>query len=207
MWCEVPQGVAPPNALAVHIVPAGDSPPAPGPLSLGAVAYTDLDLTTVTGATINVRKPDGTVVTWSATYTAATPLAVTGATNASPIVLTVPSTLGIGETVTVASVGGNTAANGDWFAQVLTPTTVALYQDAQFLLPSTGNAPYTSGGTCTPNDLATVTHAFAAPTGSSPYGDCDQIGPYSLAVELSVTGGTVPCKGVVLQVVSDYATS
>ncbi len=72
---------------------------------------------------------------------------VTGATNASPIVLTVASTTGItaGDVLVVGGVGGNTAANGTWVAGTVTSTTVQLLT----LLDSnnsTGNAAYTSGG-------------------------------------------------------------
>ena len=83
---------------------------------------------------------------------------VTGATNASPIVLTLqqpanptfplPLAANALAVMTVTGVGGNTAANGTWLAQVTGPNTVALYsQDAtgtQFA--SGGNANYTTGG-------------------------------------------------------------
>ena len=67
---------------------------------------------------------------------------VTDATNASPIVITTSASHGYptGYGVTVASVGGNTAANGDWTITNLTSTTFSL--DG-----STGNGSYTSGGT------------------------------------------------------------
>lgn len=67
---------------------------------------------------------------------------VTGATNASPIVITTSAAHGLadGQDVTIASVGGNTAANGTFTVDVLTSTTFALLQ-------STGNGTYTSGGT------------------------------------------------------------
>ena len=69
-------------------------------------------------------------------------LTITGATNASPIVLTVSSTteLRTGMTVTVANVGGNTAANGRWASiTVVDATHVSL--DG-----STGSGAYTTGG-------------------------------------------------------------
>ena len=73
-----------------------------------------------------------------------TSLSVTGATNASPIVLTVSSTTGTSlrnnDTVVVSGVGGNTAANGTWLVEVASSTTIKL-------LGSTGNGSYTSGGT------------------------------------------------------------
>jgi len=66
---------------------------------------------------------------------------ITGATNASPIVITSASHgLTTGTRVTVASVGGNTAANGDFTVTRVDANTFSL--DG-----STGNASYTSGGT------------------------------------------------------------
>jgi hypothetical protein len=68
---------------------------------------------------------------------------ITGATNASPIQITVANHgLDSGETVVVASVGGNTAANGTWVITVTGANTFTLNG-------STGNGAYTSGGTAT----------------------------------------------------------
>lgn len=70
-------------------------------------------------------------------------LTVTGATNATPIVLTVTSHgLVTGDRVTVASVGGNTAANGNWTVTKVTDNTFSLDDSA-------GNGAYTSGGSVT----------------------------------------------------------
>lgn len=65
---------------------------------------------------------------------------VTGATNASPIVLTSTAHgLATGQIVTVANVGGNTAANGTFV--------ITKVNDNSFSLDgSTGNGAYTSGG-------------------------------------------------------------
>lgn len=55
--------------------------------------------------------------------------AVTNATNASPIVLTVPGWTtqpAVGQAVVVSGVNGNTAANGTWTAQASTATTLTL---------------------------------------------------------------------------------
>lgn len=67
---------------------------------------------------------------------------ISGATNASPIVVTTAAAHGLptGAYVKVASVGGNTAANGSFFVTGLSSTTFSL--DG-----STGNGAYTSGGT------------------------------------------------------------
>lgn len=68
-------------------------------------------------------------------------LAISGATNATPIVITnAASSFVVGQVVVVASVGGNTNANQTWEIQAVTSTTTTL-------LNSAGNAAYTSGGT------------------------------------------------------------
>jgi hypothetical protein len=79
-----------------------------------------------------------------AAITNSTAKTVSGATNASPIVITTSTshTFHDGDTVVIASVGGNTAANGTWTISVLTSTTFEL--DG-----STGSGAYTSGGTAT----------------------------------------------------------
>ncbi len=71
-------------------------------------------------------------------------LTVSGATNASPIVVAVsaPCQVVTGDSVVVASVGGNTAANGTF--------TVTQVDTTHFKLNGTaGNGAYTSGGTAT----------------------------------------------------------
>jgi len=68
---------------------------------------------------------------------------ITGATNANPIEITSASHGYVtGDVVTVASVGGNTNANGTW---IVTKTGTNTYT----LNGSNGNATYTSGGTST----------------------------------------------------------
>ncbi|MDB5384402.1 MAG: hypothetical protein JWM11_48 [Planctomycetaceae bacterium] len=80
----------------------------------------------------------------------ATTLAITGATNASPIVITsAAQTLTDGTPVTISSVGGNTAANGNYFAKFIDGTHFSLFQDSSLTTPVTGNAAYTSGGSWT----------------------------------------------------------
>lgn len=65
---------------------------------------------------------------------------ITGATNASPIVVTaVAHGFAVDEVVTVQSVAGNTAANGAWLISAVTADTLTLFG-------TTGNAAYTSGG-------------------------------------------------------------
>ena len=71
---------------------------------------------------------------------------ITGATNASPIVIT---SAGHGFTdgmvVIVASVGGNTAANGTWVVTDADDNTFKLYTTNG--VASSGNSEYTTGGT------------------------------------------------------------
>lgn len=68
-------------------------------------------------------------------------LAVTGATNATPIVITTSTAHGYstGMVVEISGVGGNTAANGIWTITVVNSTQFSLQQSA-------GNGNYTSGG-------------------------------------------------------------
>lgn len=76
---------------------------------------------------------------------------VTNATNATPIVITTSAAHGYttGNTVSVRSVGGNTAANGYWTVTVLTSTTFSL-------TGSVGNGAYTSGGTAIRDNLTDI---------------------------------------------------
>lgn len=76
------------------------------------------------------------------------PNRITGATNASPIVITSAThELSSGDVIRVSSVGGNTAANGDW--QITKVDSNSFSLDG-----STGNSNYTSGGTWTADSCA-----------------------------------------------------
>lgn len=89
---------------------------------------------------------------------------ITGATNASPIVLTTSAySLANGQQVTVAGVGGNAAANGTWYAKTTgyTSTTFALYQDSGLSNPVVGTGAYTSGGTVSVVVALTDTQLFS----------------------------------------------
>jgi hypothetical protein len=91
--------------------------------------------------TFRVFGASGQVANGSGTATLAESGTVTGATNASPIVITATAHgLPTGAYVKVASVGGNTAANGSFF---ITSTGANTFS----LTGSTGNGAYTSGGT------------------------------------------------------------
>ena len=74
---------------------------------------------------------------------------VTGATNATPIVVTaVAHGLADGDYVTISNVGGNTNANGSYYAKVTTYSadTFALYTDKALTTARGGNSSWTSGG-------------------------------------------------------------
>ncbi|HDY68340.1 MAG TPA: hypothetical protein ENH85_11190 [Candidatus Scalindua sp.] len=78
--------------------------------------------------------------------TLATPLTITGATNATPIVMTVVGHgLLNGDMVTQSGVGGNTAANGDFFVSNKANNTYELEDLSNTNIA--GNGAYTSGGT------------------------------------------------------------
>lgn len=79
------------------------------------------------------------------------PIAFTGASNASPIVITGATAHGMvnGQQVVIAGVAGNTAANGTWFIKYISSSSFSLYQDSSLLLPVAGNGT-TGAGTATP---------------------------------------------------------
>ena len=64
---------------------------------------------------------------------------ITGATNASPIVITPNPSYSVGQKVVISGITGNTAANGVWTVTPLTASTFALNG-------STGNGTYGGGG-------------------------------------------------------------
>ncbi len=79
------------------------------------------------------------------------PLAIAGATNASPIVIATTLAHGLqnGDPAIVSGVLGNTAANGDWTVTVVDGTHVSLNG-------SSGSGAYTGGGTIEGGDLGEV---------------------------------------------------
>ena len=105
---------------------------------------------------------------------------ITGATNATPIVITSTAHgLTTGTVVTIASVGGNTAANGTWTITVLTANTFSLNN-------STGNASYTSGGTWTVQGVS-VTLGQSVVAGHTLVAI---VGTYAYPIWSNVTGAT-----------------
>lgn len=83
----------------------------------------------------------GTITLEALSWTQATGIsAISGATNATPIVITANGHgLSNGDLVAIASVGGNTAANGIWSIDNIAANTFEL-------AGSTGSGAYTSGG-------------------------------------------------------------
>jgi hypothetical protein len=91
---------------------------------------------------VGVYLASGLAATSSSRIYAVSPTtqAITGASNATPIVLTATAHgVTTGEAVYVSKVGGNTAANGIWKVTAATADTLNL-------LGSSANANYTSGG-------------------------------------------------------------
>ena len=82
-----------------------------------------------------------------------TPLTVTGATAATPVVITTATSgnLSNGQAVAISGVVGNTAANGTYYAKTIgyTATTFALYVDPNLTIPVAGTGTGT-GGTVKP---------------------------------------------------------
>jgi len=73
---------------------------------------------------------------------------ISGATNATPIVITTTQTHNLvsADQVQVTGVTGNTNANVTAYAKVLTPTTFSLYSDVNLTTAIAGNSAYVSGG-------------------------------------------------------------
>ena len=91
--------------------------------------------------TYRVYGPEGLMASGTGSLAKLDTGAITGATNASPIVITSASHgLNTGVKVTITGVGGNTAANESWTITRVSANTFSL--DG-----STGNGSYTSGGT------------------------------------------------------------
>lgn len=126
---------------------------------------------------------------------------VNAATNATPIVITTTADhlLVDGDVVTVASVGGTTAANGTFVVDVLSSTTFSL-------VGSVGNGVYTSGGTVTPAGSIQLSSAGAASTdGPVTFTGTAKDTAY---IEVTIiTGGTVGTTGIQFTVSLDAGRS
>ena len=108
------------------------------------ITFTDGSRTpnnTASAPTYRVHGPSGLVGSQQGTMTQGETGTITGATNATPIVITSANhKLQTGDRVTIVNVGGNTAANGTWAITFVSSNTFSL--DG-----SVGNGAYTSGGT------------------------------------------------------------
>lgn len=121
------------------------------------------------------------------TLSATTTFQVTGASNASPIVITAANhNFGTGHRVVISGVNGNTAANGTW-------TVTSIDKNTFSLDGSTGNAAYTSGGTArgpiTPIVLATNASPIVITTSPGHFLQTGDI------VEISGVGGNTAANG------------
>ena len=127
------------------------------PTGMGGTTAT-ASVTVVGGAVTGLTMTDhGSGYTSPPSITIADSTAVLDASNTSPIVITVApgATLDV-MSVTIAGVLGNTAANGQACAKVLTTSTFALYMDGGFTMPIAGNGAYVSGGTITGSGFGAV---------------------------------------------------
>ncbi len=104
---------------------------------------------------------NGLVANGSGSAASAESGSITGASNAAPIVITSNAhAVVLGQAVTIASVGGNTAANGTFIATYIDANTFSLQG-------TTGNGNYTSGGTWRTTGLYKVTLSGAVLAGLS----------------------------------------
>ena len=114
-----------------------------GTVNLSQAITKVIVLTDTTTGTVNVIVANAT-----GAPTGIVQAPITNATNATPIVITIADTTGLltGDTVYIAGVEGNTAANGFWEVGTVTGTTVEL-------VGSAGNGAYTTGGSLEGGDL------------------------------------------------------
>lgn len=105
------------------------------------IIQSDSLIPALNGSVSGLSRIDGDVLLVAASNSGSA-LTVTGATNASPIVVTTSAAHGLvtGQYVNIQNVLGNTATNGNWVVTKLSSTTFSLNG-------STGNGAYTSGGT------------------------------------------------------------
>ena len=117
--------------------------------------------------------------------------AVQDATNATPIVITVADTASL-STVTISGALGNDGANGQWYAQVLSSTTAALFLDEAMTIPASGTGAYTGGGSLCGNVNGLRCAKVLTPTTVALYVDSSLTVPvagYGTYAGGTVTGG------------------
>lgn len=159
------------QSVSLLAAPTGAGPPAPpggGGLNyergLCSVAFSAPPLggtqatgtpTIVAGVITGINVTDGGMgYVTPPSMTVSDTVPITGATNATPIVVTVADTTDL-MAVTLTNVLGNTAASGQWCAKVLSGTTFALYHDGAFTMPSVGNGTWIPGSG-TPQNPANI---------------------------------------------------
>jgi hypothetical protein len=87
-------------------------------------------------------------------------LTVTDATNSRPITLTLSTSnhnVKTTESITVSGIGGNTNANGTFYAKKKNSTKIELYHDIELTRPTLGNGDYIGGG-----KIKRVDYSYAA---------------------------------------------
>ena len=128
------------------------------PLSTTAIRLTDVnnisnDVTLVPGGNMTITRDNANQMTIAA-LVGGVSKSISGITAASPVVVTTTNAHSFtdGTEVTLVDVVGMTNVNGnEYFMDVLTGTTFALYSDRQLTTPidGTGFSAYTSGGVAT----------------------------------------------------------
>jgi len=99
-------------------------------------------------ASESFARPSGTTQYAVGDSVAPASKSITGATNATPIVLTITAHgYATGDYITIASVGGNTNANGDRKVVKIDADTFSITDTSDVAIA--GNSAYTSGGTAT----------------------------------------------------------
>lgn len=112
-------------------------------------------------------------------------IVITGATNASPIVISTANTDGLaaGDTVYIDEVVGNTAANGTWVVGTVVANTSFV------LVGSAGNGAYSSGGIWQSPDTDTARNPITITNGTTFY-DKDTQTEYEIIVGRDSSGNT-----------------
>lgn len=170
-------------ALTAAKILADEAPPVTltnGPIVKAITFVTPA--TNVTTTVVSSSTPASTTLGANVTPGCAL-LPISSASNASPIVIGNPSAHGLatGDSVTIAGVLGNTAANGGWTITVTSPTSFSLNG-------STGSGAYTGGGFVNGGDLGavdTLLRAKCVPDGT------DSVTESSLAFPVTVVATVV----------------
>ena len=122
-------------------------------IRLTDVNANDQSITLTAGNNIGISRISDTEVSITATVGGSSK-AISNATQANPVVITTSAAHSFteGRPVTITDVGGMTELNGnEYYMDILTSTTFALYQDDALTTPVNGLAftPYTTGGVAT----------------------------------------------------------